>query len=86
MPQPYSSPFFERNKENVDPQNIFEICSSYKVSIFRGSGTLLFSIPNPGSNESDEKPRPSYPYRLIPHPYIEPFLHKHIEWVSPHAI
>jgi hypothetical protein len=45
MPQPYNSPLFVRNNENVAPQKIFEIYSSIKDSIKRGSGTLLFCIP-----------------------------------------
>ena len=61
MPHPNSSPFIVKNNEKVAPQKIFLITSSFKASIIRGSGTLLLYIPVPGSNESPEKPSPSYP-------------------------
>lgn len=68
MPHPYSSPLSVRNRVNVEPQNTLEIDSSFSDSILRGSMTLLFSMPRPGSKLSEEKPIPSWPYRLMPHP------------------
>ena len=52
------------------PQIIFATVISggiyYVISV--GTVTLLLSMPSPGSNESPEKPSPSYPYMDIPQP------------------
>ena len=71
MPHPYSSFSVVRNIVKAAPQMTFETVISggiYYVISF-GSITLLLDIPSPGSNESPEKPRPSYPYMDMPHPH-----------------
>ena len=59
IPHPNNSPVLVKKREKVEPQKILAICSSLRESIFRGSGTLLFSMPRPGSKLSEENPSPS---------------------------